>query len=425
MQAARLPVRSVTLFAATAFFGALPTAFGAAAPSAKPRKPIYDEKADAKADIADALARAGLDNRRVLVIYGGNWCGWCYKLHDLFEQDKEIRRTLRAEYEPVLVDIRKNRATAEKYKIERDKGVPYLTMLDADGKVVANQGTGVLEEGPKHDPAKVLAFLKKWKAEPLDAEEVIRRALTKAKAEKKMVFLRIGAPWCGWCVRFDDFLCQKEIAAILARDFVPLKIDLERMKNGKKAAKRFRDKPGGIPWFAFLDASGEKLVTSDGPKGNAGCPVTAEEIAHFKTMLTKTARSITPAQIKQIVEALRERGRKQTKASERRRWETAPEGAWTGRDGVLTPESAIQWRRGRKRSTSSNAARMRHLSASDTARFGLGPPHSEHVAHVSVRRACRSRDLTAGSWPRAARVATGPEAMGVCANKVAPCQNGS
>jgi hypothetical protein len=39
------------------------------------RPPIYNEKADAKADIAAALKLANRENKRVLLKFGGNWCG--------------------------------------------------------------------------------------------------------------------------------------------------------------------------------------------------------------------------------------------------------------------------------------------------------------------------------------------------------------
>ena len=34
---------------------------------------IYDEKADARADIAAAIANAGESNRNVVLIFGANW----------------------------------------------------------------------------------------------------------------------------------------------------------------------------------------------------------------------------------------------------------------------------------------------------------------------------------------------------------------
>ncbi len=69
---------------------------GVQAPTQKKtqRAPIYDESADARRQIAEALARAKRENRRVLVQWGANWCGWCHLLHDAFEKSPEIKRKL-------------------------------------------------------------------------------------------------------------------------------------------------------------------------------------------------------------------------------------------------------------------------------------------------------------------------------------------
>ena len=78
------------------------------------------------------------------------------------------------------------------------------------------------------------------------------------------------------------------------------------MTNGKEVLKRFRSsESGGIPWFAFLDARGEVLATSDGAKGNIGCPVEPEEIDHFVSMLKRSASRITPEQLAAIERGLR------------------------------------------------------------------------------------------------------------------------
>ena len=105
--------------------------------------------------------------------------------------------------------------------------------MDSAGKLLIGQETGSLEEGDHHDPRKVKDFLARWVVEPKDAQVVLRDALARASSEDKKVFLTFGAPWCGWCHRLENFLARPEIAAILDRDFVVLKIDTDRMTHGK------------------------------------------------------------------------------------------------------------------------------------------------------------------------------------------------
>ena len=74
-------------------------------------------------------------------------------------------------------------------------GYPYLTVLDANGQVVTHQETGSLEDGPNHDPAKVLAFLEQHQAQPQNAAEVLAAARKRAELEHKRLFVAFEAPW--------------------------------------------------------------------------------------------------------------------------------------------------------------------------------------------------------------------------------------
>ena len=66
-------------------------------------------------------------------------------------------------------------------------------------------------------------------------------------------------------------MARPEIAAALAKDFVDVKIDQDRMTNGATIAALLRQgRAGGIPWFAFLDQKLRARATSDGANGNVG-----------------------------------------------------------------------------------------------------------------------------------------------------------
>ena len=144
---------------------ALPT-LAAEAPAKSARPSIYDEQADATKQIADALTRAKQEHKRVLLQFGANWCGWCHRLHSLFQSDAAIAAKLKQSYVVVLVDVNKghNEATDKQYGKPTTNGLPVLVVLDAAGKSLVTQDTGKLESGDHHDPAKVLAFLNQWAA---------------------------------------------------------------------------------------------------------------------------------------------------------------------------------------------------------------------------------------------------------------------
>jgi thioredoxin-related protein len=125
---------------------------------------IYNPGADVKAQVAAAVKTAGLENRNILLMFGGNWCPWCHRLHALFAADEQIKKILAERYLLLLVDVGEkpdqplNRDLVDLYRV-KDFGYPALAVLDKTGRLLCAQSTGVLEKDKGHDPVKVLAFL--------------------------------------------------------------------------------------------------------------------------------------------------------------------------------------------------------------------------------------------------------------------------
>ena len=191
----RTTLGALLAFALLASFGQDP---------AQEKKPLYDEEADGAVQIEAALVKARRHHKRVLIQWGGNWCRWCTRLDDVFTSDAKVRHELLYEYELVHVDIGrwdKHQDLTEKYGADtKGKGVPYLTFLDGDGKLVANEATDGLEQPDEksraaHDSEKVLALLEKHRAQRTKAEPLLKAALARAQKEEKGVFLLFGAPW--------------------------------------------------------------------------------------------------------------------------------------------------------------------------------------------------------------------------------------
>ncbi|HWL94353.1 MAG TPA: thioredoxin family protein [Phycisphaerae bacterium] len=278
-----------------------------------PKRPdIYDRAADGEKQIAEALAKAKRDHKRVLLKFGANWCGWCHKLHDLFKSDKDIGRKLLYEYEVVYIDVDKvdgkphNAATVEKYGQPTKHGLPVLVVLDEDGKQLTTQETGSLEKGPAHDPAKVMAFLDKWKAEPADADALLAAGLAQAKKESRAVFVDFSAPWCGWCRELDKYLHRADVAPIFDSAFVTVKIDVDRFKDGKEWNARHGGDQAGLPFIVILDADGKRLADGFAKPGqNIGCPVAPEEVAHFIKIIRQTAPKLSDEQIATLEKGLK------------------------------------------------------------------------------------------------------------------------
>lgn len=95
------------------------------------------------------------------------------------------------------------------------------------------------------------------------------------------------------------------VAPVLAKDFVTLKIDTDRMTRGNDLLKRYCAKEEGIPWFVFADGDGKAIIDSTDPNGgNIGFPAQDSEIAWFKIMLQKVAKRISSDDIEMLAKSL-------------------------------------------------------------------------------------------------------------------------
>jgi len=77
------------------------------------------------------------------------------------------------------------------------------------------------------------------------------------------------------------------------------------MIHGTKVSAELRKgRRGGIPWMVVLDGEGHEVVTSDGPKGNVGCPMRPHEIDWFMEMVTRASKRMTVEDIAHVRVAL-------------------------------------------------------------------------------------------------------------------------
>ncbi len=132
---------------------------------ARPNTQLYPPPEEAPAEISEALAAAKKDHKRVLMVFGGNWCYDCHVLDATFHS-KEFAPIVNANYHVIHINIGNSDANlelADKYQVNLKKGVPSLAILDPDGTLVVSQKNGEFESTLKIGPEDVLEFLKKWK----------------------------------------------------------------------------------------------------------------------------------------------------------------------------------------------------------------------------------------------------------------------
>jgi thioredoxin 1 len=135
---------------------------------AKPNTALYPPPEKAEEEINAALASAAKDHKRVILVFGANWCYDCHVLDATFHS-KTFAPVVTANYHVVHINVgdegTQNLDLAEKYGVPL-KGhvrIPSLAVLDPDGKVVYSQKNGEFDDSVRIGPADVASFLKKWK----------------------------------------------------------------------------------------------------------------------------------------------------------------------------------------------------------------------------------------------------------------------
>lgn len=157
-------VGGAVLLMAAITWGQSATAWGqAAAPI--PQAHIYPDVQAAHTDIQAALAKARAEHKRVLVDFGGDWCGDCQVLNYYMHQSPN-KELLEKYY--VLVDVNigqidQNIDIGDKYGVALKKGVPAMAVLRPDGTVVYAQKSGEFKDMHTMQSSDLTTFLEAWK----------------------------------------------------------------------------------------------------------------------------------------------------------------------------------------------------------------------------------------------------------------------
>lgn len=125
---------------------------------------LYPANANAPEEIAAALKRAASAHKRVLLVFGGNWCYDCHVLDQALHEGA-AGEIMKASYELVHVDIGeadKNLDLVKKYRIPLEKGVPAVAVLDAAGKLLYSSADAEFEAARTMRKKDLVAFLKHW-----------------------------------------------------------------------------------------------------------------------------------------------------------------------------------------------------------------------------------------------------------------------
>ena len=120
----------------------------------------YNEKADAAADVRHALSVAQANHKKVLLVFGANWCKDCRDLdHAMHGSSLPL---IEGRFEVVKIDVGnfdKNLKLAEHYGNPIKMGIPAVVELSADDQVIYSTKGGELADARKMGDQGIYDFL--------------------------------------------------------------------------------------------------------------------------------------------------------------------------------------------------------------------------------------------------------------------------
>lgn len=123
----------------------------------------YNESADAKANIRQALSEAKAENIPVVLIFGANWCEECRTLSAAIKTGKNAAKIAK-EFKIVKVDVgnfNRNLDIANSYGNPIAGGIPSATILSSDNAVIYVTKRGELSSDLGIGEDGIYNFLKK------------------------------------------------------------------------------------------------------------------------------------------------------------------------------------------------------------------------------------------------------------------------
>jgi len=127
----------------------------------------YNEAADARLDIKQALTQAATNQTPVIIVFGANWCGDC-KMLDHAMKNGSSAPLFAKDFKIVKVNVGrfdKNVDVAKSYGVPLAKGIPAVAIISPKSEVLYVTKEGELANARKMGENGIYDFFKKVTAE--------------------------------------------------------------------------------------------------------------------------------------------------------------------------------------------------------------------------------------------------------------------
>ena len=123
----------------------------------------YNENADAKLEIKQALTQVVASNTPIIVVFGANWCPDC-KVLDLAMKNGASASLLERDFKIVKVNVGqfdKNLDVAKQYGVPLEKGIPAVAIISPKNEVLYVTKEGELANARSMGDTGIYEFFKR------------------------------------------------------------------------------------------------------------------------------------------------------------------------------------------------------------------------------------------------------------------------
>jgi protein disulfide-isomerase len=123
----------------------------------------YDENADAKLEIKQALTQTTVSNTPIIIVFGANWCPDC-KVLDIAMKNGASSSLLERDFNIVKVNVGhfdKNLDVTKEYGVPLEKGIPAVVVISAKNEVLYATKEGELANARSMGDNGIYEFFKR------------------------------------------------------------------------------------------------------------------------------------------------------------------------------------------------------------------------------------------------------------------------
>jgi thioredoxin 1 len=123
----------------------------------------YNETADAKFGIRQALTQAATAKTPIIIVFGANWCGDCQMLNTAMKSGASAP-LLSRDFQIVKVNVGrfdKNLDIAKSYGVPLEKGIPAVVIISTNNEVLYATRDGELADARKMGDNGIYEFFKR------------------------------------------------------------------------------------------------------------------------------------------------------------------------------------------------------------------------------------------------------------------------